>query len=82
MGASMELGDKVTVEVGKVIGDMAVFFVRKQCRDIGIDIAQLRNQDLPVLADRLEKAVSHFTSREVAFGLKRGILEIPSLQSS
>ena len=78
----MNLGEKVTVEVGKVIGDMAVFFVKKQCRDIGVDIAQLRTQDLPIIADRLEKAVSHFTSRDIASRLKHGILEIPSMQSS
>ena len=74
----MDLAEKVTQEVGKVIGDMAIFFVKKQCKDLGIDIENMNHQDLPLLADRLERAVRNFTSEDVALQLRRGILEIPN----
>ena len=72
----MDLGEMVTKEVGKVIGDMAIFFVKKQCRDIGVDVNNLKHTDLPRLADKLEKAVANFTSTTVAGQMKKEILAI------
>ena len=74
----MSLGEKVTLEVGKVIGDMAIFFVKKQCRDLGFQIDGIKHTDLPILADRLEKAVSNFTSIDVANEMKNNILALPN----
>lgn len=72
----MDLGEMVTKEVGKVIGDMAIFFVKKQCRDIGVDVRNLKHTDLPRLADKLEKAVANFTGQSSASQMKRDILAI------
>jgi len=76
MGGETELAKRVTLAVHDVIGDMAIFFVKKQCRDIGVDIESLSGKDIPPLADKLEYAVKHFTSEEIAHDMRRKILNL------
>ncbi len=71
-----ELSKKIEEIMTREMGQLGIFIVKKQCKDLGIDPENIKGEDLPQLAKVLGKVMITFGGAEKG---KRIEMEIRNL---
>jgi hypothetical protein len=76
MTPEKDLSKKITDIMFREMGHIGIFITKKQCKDLGIDAADIKEKDVPELAKALGFVMSSFGGKQKKEQIMKEILHL------
>ena len=70
------LSKKITNIMFREMGHIGIFITKKQCKDLGMDIDNIKKKDIPELAKSLGSVMSSFGGKQKKEQITKEILNL------